>query len=96
MPTRNTRLILRSAGDPVIESEGRDDPRTIKFPGAVRDVVGRPAPGVMSVADLAAAMERTLDRMQDSLQRLKREVDAPMRLPFGAAGDEGPDPRPAA
>lgn len=63
-----------------------DEPRVLRFPGAVRDVVGRPDPGAMSAADLASSMESTLDRMQSRLDMLRRELGGAYHLPTPPRG----------
>ena len=108
MRQHDPRLIFREAPDAEVSEEhgakGRvvdaAAPRTLKFPGGVREVItGRRDGGVMSTSDLAASMERTLERMQERLDALRHEVQRPMRLPItpiGPFGPDGPEDRTAA
>ena len=57
-----------------------DEPRILRFPGGVRDVVGRPDPNLMTREELAASMEGTLDRMQEKLDLIRRELDGSYHL----------------
>lgn len=63
------------------------DERTgaFKFPGAVRDVVGKPDPRMLSATDVARMAQRSLDEMQAQLDSLKREsgLFAPLTRPDG-------------
>lgn len=93
MRTRNPRLTLRPAPEAATDTE----PRTLKFPGGVRDVItGRRPSDVTSAADLAANVERTLERMQERLDALHHEVNRPFRLPISPDGSWDPSGRPAA
>lgn len=93
MRTRNPRLTLRPAPEAAADSE----PRTLKFPGGVREVItGNRDADVTGAADLAATVERTLERMQERLDALHHEVSRPFRLPISPDGPWDPSGRPAA
>ncbi|MGP1310015.1 MAG: hypothetical protein ACTS27_07460 [Phycisphaerales bacterium] len=57
-----------------------DESRTLRFPGAVRDVLSRPDPRVMPQDELVRSIDRTLDRMQDALNALAEDLDDSLRL----------------
>jgi len=82
-----TKLNYCPAAPPLTD----DEPHTLRFPGGVRDVVGRPDPRRMSREELADSMELTLDRMQNKLERIRAELDGAYHL---TAADD--DTRPAA
>lgn len=63
------------------------DERTgaFKFPGSVRDVVGKPDSRLLSAGDVARMAQRSLDEMQAQLESLRREsgLFAPLTRPDG-------------
>lgn len=63
---------------------------TLKFPGSVRDILSRTDTRRIPPDRIADAVGRTLDRMQEKVDALRREVDAAYRFPTGD------DDRPAA
>lgn len=69
---------------------GDDADRTLRFPGSVRDVLGRPDPRVMPQDELVRSIDRTLDRMQDALEALTEDLDESLRLDDYRSGD-GPN-----
>lgn len=64
----------------------------LAFPGAVRDVLTRPDPRLMSQDQLADSMEATLQRMEASLDLLRRESGA---IPMPGFSDNDDPPRAA-
>lgn len=64
--------------------------RTLRFPGSVRDVLGRPDPHAMSSDDLVRSIDSTLDRMQDALNALAADLQDSYRLDDFRGGPGGP------
>ncbi len=60
------------------------------FPGSIRDVLSRPDPRKMSADELACSMEETLQRMEASLDLLRRESGAFPMSNWGRGDGDGP------
>lgn len=58
----------------------QSEPRALRFPGGVREVLTRPDPRVMNHHELAQSIDKTLDRMQSALDALAGDVDASYKL----------------
>lgn len=70
--------------------EQGSDPTTnhvLSFPGGVRDVLSRPDPTHMTPDELATSMEATLQRMEASLDLLRRDSGAFHMPGFGRDDD---------
>lgn len=70
------RLVREPVGAAALAGGVAVDEETgaLKFPGAVRDVVGRPDPRRVAPADAARMAQRSLDDMQALLDSLRHEA----------------------
>lgn len=70
-----------------VELNEEDGPAAYRFPGGVRDVL---TGATARDRELADSVEKTLSRMERSLERLQREVDDVLGA-VGPTGEHGPN-----
>lgn len=66
------------------------EPRALRFPGGVREVLTRPDPRAMNNHELAQSIDKTLDRMQSALDALAGDIDSSYKL-SEFRGDDDPN-----